>query len=74
MDMATPGDLVYIMPYTSIYPAAYSSPGAPHAGPDHVAALIVETSDHYRRVLLPGGTTAWVHVSSCRPARKADRT
>ena len=74
MDMATPGDLVYIMPYTSIYPAAYSSAGAASVGPDHVAALIVESSDHYHRVILSGGKVAWVHSGSCRPARKADRT
>lgn len=74
MTTTQPGDLIYIMPFTSIYPAAYSSPAAPHAGPDHVTALVVETSDHYLKVILPGGKTAWVHDGSCRPARKADRT
>ena len=74
METPDPGDLVYIMPYTSVYPAAYTSVGAASVGPDHVTALVIESSDHYFRVILPGGKVAWVHGGSCRPARKADRT
>lgn len=74
MDPIARGDLVFIVPHSSLYPAAYTSPGARTSGDRHIPGLVVEAEQFYVRVLFGSGATAWIHNCSCRPARKADRT
>ena len=69
-----PGDLITIPPNTPIYRAAYSAPAAPSSGPEHTSALVIGVSDYYLNIVLPSGSSAWIHNPSCRLARKADRT
>ena len=69
------GDLIALAPHTPLYPSAYSAPvGAPTSGWDYTSALVIAAHDFYLNIILPSGTTAWIHNGSCRLARKADRT
>jgi hypothetical protein len=68
------GDLIALAPHTPLYPSAYSSPAAPTSGRDYTSALVIAAHDFYLNIILPSGTTAWIHNGSCRLARKADRT
>lgn len=69
-----PGDLVIVSPNSPLYPVAFSSPAAHHTPIEYIMGLVVGEDSYYCRILFPDGSTPWLHHSSCRPARKADRT
>ena len=68
------GDLITIPPDTPTYSWAFSTVTRSHTYPNPTPAIITSIADAYALVLLPSGHRAWLHLSNCHPARKADRT
>lgn len=68
------GDLVTLPPDTPTYSWAFSSVTKGRTGGEETHVVALGVGDLYVLVILPSGERRWVHMSNCRPARKADRT